>query len=115
MARVPLALLGRVAYLGLLAYIWLDALSNGWGWGQYHRRRSSPARPRVARGTHPGALQQVVLRCQASRGSFRNTGPGDCLVAIEPEPQLLIADALMPTAVDDPVRLEANRVRYAPS
>jgi hypothetical protein len=33
MARVPLALLGGVAYLGLLAYIWLDALSNGWGWG----------------------------------------------------------------------------------
>jgi len=34
MARVPrfAALLG-VAYLGLLAYVWFDALSNGWGWG----------------------------------------------------------------------------------
>jgi hypothetical protein len=33
MARVPrLALLGGMAYLGLLAYIWFDALSNGWGW-----------------------------------------------------------------------------------
>jgi hypothetical protein len=33
-ARVPrLGLLGAVAYLGLLAYIWFDALSNGWGWG----------------------------------------------------------------------------------
>ena len=33
MARVPrFALLG-VAYLGLLAFIWFDALSNGWGWG----------------------------------------------------------------------------------
>jgi hypothetical protein len=33
-ARVPrfAALLG-VAYLGLLAYVWFDALSNGWGWG----------------------------------------------------------------------------------
>lgn len=43
----------------------------------------------------------------------QHAGAGDCLVAIDPEPQLLIADALMPTAVDDPVRLEANRVRYA--
>ena len=34
MARVPrLGFLGAVAYLGLLAYIWFDALSNGWGWG----------------------------------------------------------------------------------
>jgi len=34
MAQVPrLALLGGVAYLGLVAYIWFDALSNGWGWG----------------------------------------------------------------------------------
>jgi hypothetical protein len=34
MARVPrLALLGGAAYHGLLAYIWFDALSNGWGWG----------------------------------------------------------------------------------
>jgi hypothetical protein len=33
MAGVPrFALLG-VAYLALLAYIWFDALSNGWGWG----------------------------------------------------------------------------------
>jgi hypothetical protein len=32
--RVPrLGFLGAVAYLGLLAYIWFDALSNGWGWG----------------------------------------------------------------------------------
>lgn len=29
------ALIGAVAlgYGGLLAYIWFDALSNGWGWG----------------------------------------------------------------------------------
>lgn len=34
MARVPrLAVLGGLAYVGLLAYIWYDALSNGWGWG----------------------------------------------------------------------------------
>jgi hypothetical protein len=33
MTRVQrFALLG-LAYLGLLAYIWFDALSNGWGWG----------------------------------------------------------------------------------
>ena len=34
MARAPrLGFLGAVACLGLLAYIWFDALSNGWGWG----------------------------------------------------------------------------------
>ena len=34
MERVSrLGFLGAVAYLGLLAYIWFDALSNGWGWG----------------------------------------------------------------------------------
>jgi hypothetical protein len=32
-ARGAFALLGGVAYLGLLAFIWFDALSNGWGWG----------------------------------------------------------------------------------
>jgi len=33
MARVlRFALLG-ITYFGLLAYIWVDALSNGWGWG----------------------------------------------------------------------------------
>jgi len=33
MARVPRFALLWVAYFGLLAYIWFDALSNGWGWG----------------------------------------------------------------------------------
>ena len=34
MALAPrLAWLGGVAYLGLVAYIWFDALSSGWGWG----------------------------------------------------------------------------------
>ena len=33
MARVPRFALLAVAYLGLLAFIWFDALSNGWGWG----------------------------------------------------------------------------------
>jgi len=33
MARVRGLVLLSLAYLGLLAYIWFDAISNGWGWG----------------------------------------------------------------------------------
>jgi hypothetical protein len=33
MARVQRAALLGIAYLALLAYIWFDALSNGWAWG----------------------------------------------------------------------------------
>ena len=47
--------------------------------------------------------------------TFRDTGPGDALVAIEPEPQFVAARPLMPTPVDQPVRLEADGVRDAPS
>ena len=32
MARVRGFVLLSLAYLGLLAYIWFDAISNGWGW-----------------------------------------------------------------------------------
>ena len=33
MTRVRGLVLLSLAYLGLLAYIWFDAISNGWGWG----------------------------------------------------------------------------------
>jgi carbon starvation protein CstA len=33
MTRVRGLILLSLAYLGLLAYIWFDAVSNGWGWG----------------------------------------------------------------------------------
>ena len=31
--RVPRFALPGVVFFALLAYIWFDALSNGWGWG----------------------------------------------------------------------------------
>ena len=33
MTRLQGFVLLSLAYLGLLAYIWFDAISNGWGWG----------------------------------------------------------------------------------
>ena len=33
MTRVRGLVLLSLAYLGLLGYIWFDAISNGWGWG----------------------------------------------------------------------------------
>jgi hypothetical protein len=33
MTRVRGLVVLSFAYLGLLAYIWIDAISNGWGWG----------------------------------------------------------------------------------
>ena len=50
MARIHgFALLG-LAYLGLLAYIWFDAISNGWGCSN-QRLRNSAATAATKRAT----------------------------------------------------------------